>query len=440
LLIGRSSTLRRTKLFTFYTLLVTQTFSLIGSRMTAVAVGIWVFKETGLAAPLLLVSFFTELPGMLFGSLAGVWVDRWNRKAVLVLADTGQALGSLLLLLSFQSEGFQLWQLNAIALLQGVFAAFQGPAEGATVTLLIPAEQRERANGIIELAFPLAGVVAPMLAGLVYAWVGVGGVLAIDLANFLLAAGVAALLPIPQPPPSEEGQAGGGSYLGELRVGLRFIGARPALLGFMLYLAFNNFLLNGPLDLMIPYSISITGSEAQTGLVLGLMSLGALAGALLTTVIGGWRPRLRVLLLSTLFNGAMFLVLAAGGSLPWLGFAILLLMIPLPLNNALYKSILQVKTPPDMQGRVFALMNQLYLLGSTTSFLLTGLLVDRVVNPWAKTATLSWLEVLGLGGPAAGVSLVLFATGLLVLLFAGLALGRRPIRTLEADLPDYSAK
>jgi predicted MFS family arabinose efflux permease len=191
---------------------------------------------------------------------------------------------------------------------------------------------------------------------------------------------------------------------------------------------------------MIPYSISITGSETQTGLVLGLMSLGAFTGALLTTVIGGWRPRLRLLLLSTLFNGAMFLVLAAGRSLPWLGFAILLLMIPLPLNNALYKSILQVKTPPDMQGRVFALMNQLYLLGSTTSFLLTGLLVDRVVNPWAKTATLSWLEVLGLGGPAAGVSLVLFATGLLVLLFAGLALGRRPIRTLEADLPDYSAK
>jgi len=84
-------------------------------------------------------------------------------------------------------------------------------------------------------------------------------------------------------------------------------------------------------------------------------------------------------------------------------------------------------------------MNQLYLLGSTTSFLLTGLLVDRVANPWAAATSLPGLERLGLGGPAAGVSLVLFVTGLLVLLSAGLALARRPIRTLEADLPDYTS-
>jgi MFS family permease len=157
--------------------------------MTAVAVGIWVFRETGLAAPLLLVSFFTELPGMLVGGLAGVLVDRWSRKWVLVLADTGQALGSLLLLLSFQSEGFQLWHLYAVSLLVGIFSTFQGPAESATVTLLIPEGQRERANGIMEMAFPLAGVLAPVLAGLVYGWVGVAGVLAIDLITFLFAAG-----------------------------------------------------------------------------------------------------------------------------------------------------------------------------------------------------------------------------------------------------------
>ena len=129
---------------TFYALLLTQTFSLIGSRMTAVAIGIWVFRETGQTAPLLLIAFFTELPGMIGGSLAGVLVDRWDRKRVLILADLGQAAGSLLLILSFTSGAFQLWHLYAVALLQGIFATFQGPAESATVTLLIPEGHRPR--------------------------------------------------------------------------------------------------------------------------------------------------------------------------------------------------------------------------------------------------------------------------------------------------------
>lgn len=78
---------------TFYALAATQAFSLIGSRMTAVAVGVWVFAETGRTAPLLLAAFLLEIPGMLVGSLAGVLVDRWPRKPVLILSRRGQGGG-----------------------------------------------------------------------------------------------------------------------------------------------------------------------------------------------------------------------------------------------------------------------------------------------------------------------------------------------------------
>lgn len=149
----------------FYIILITQTISLVGSRMTAVAVGIWVFKETGSTTPLLLAVFFAELPGMLAGSVAGVLVDRWDRRRVLMLSDAGQAAGTLLLLASFLSGRFELWHLYAVSLLQGCFAILQGPARDAATTLLVPKAQRERANGIQQMSFPLAGVVAPVLAG-----------------------------------------------------------------------------------------------------------------------------------------------------------------------------------------------------------------------------------------------------------------------------------
>ncbi len=424
---------------TFYTLLITQTLSLIGSRMTAVALGIRLYTTTGQTMPLLLTAFFTELPGMLGGSVAGVLVDRWPRKRLLLLADAGQAIGSLLLLLSFASGAFQLWHLYAVAVLQGTFITVQGPAERATVTLLVPPQHRERANAIGELAFPLASILAPVLTGLMYTFTGVSGVIAIDLGTFVVAVGVVALLHIPQPPITTEGDAGRGNFVAEFQSGLRYFRQRRALLIFVLYLTFINFLLNGPLELAIPYLIAVTGNTTQTGIGLGVMSLGAFAGGLLVTIFGGIRPRIKVIVAGSILTGTMFLAYGVARSLPLLGASLFLLMIPLPANNALFTSILQIKTPPDLQGRVFALVGQLALLGSTTSFVLTGVLVDRVLQPAVGRPVWQWVAPLVGQAPSAGIGLLLIVTGLLIMGSTALTFSQRSVRHLEADLPDYVA-
>lgn len=162
---------------TFYLIVVTQTLSLIGSRMTSIGVGLWLFQRTSVTTPLLLAAFFAELPGMLGGSLAGVLVDRWERRQVLILADAGQAVGTVLLLTSILSGQFQLWHLYLIVLFQGGFAILQQPAKDAATTMLVSETHRERANAIQQMGFPLAGVVAPVLTGLIYAWADLSGVI-----------------------------------------------------------------------------------------------------------------------------------------------------------------------------------------------------------------------------------------------------------------------
>jgi MFS family permease len=412
---------------------------LIGSRMTVVALGISLYTTTGQTMPLLLTAFFAELPGMLGGSLAGVLVDRWPRKRLLLLADAGQAVGSLLLLLSFTSGTFQLWQLYAVALLQGTFVTVQGPAERATVTLLVPSEHRERANAIQELAFPLASILAPVLSSLVYTFAGVSGVIAIDLGTFVLAVCVVALLPIPQPPATIEGGAGRGNFIAELRGGLRYFRQRPALLILVMYMTFMYFLLNGPLEVAIPYILAVTGNSTQLGIMLAIMSAGAFAGGLLVTMFGSIRPRINVILAGSILTGTMFLAYGVARSLPLLGLSLFLLMLPLPATGALFTSILQVKTPPDLQGRVFAVVGQLALLGSTVSFLLTGVLVDRVLQPAVGRPFWRWLAPLVGQSPGAGIGLLLVMTGLLIISSTALTWSQRAVRHLEADLPEYAA-
>jgi len=221
----------------FYTLLVTQTLSLLGSRMTSIGVGIWVFTVTGKTAPLLLTSFFNELPGMLAGSLAGVLVDRWDRRRIMIFADAGQALGSILLMVSFLSGHFQVWHLYAVTFWQGIFAVFQSPAERAATTMLVPEDQRERANAIKETSFPLAGILAPILTGLLYTSIGIAGIISIDLATFLVAVIFLFFIQIPHPASTEAGLAALGGFWREALGALRYVATRRALFVFMLFTA-----------------------------------------------------------------------------------------------------------------------------------------------------------------------------------------------------------
>ena len=422
----------------FLTLVVTQTLSLIGSRMTAIAVGIWVFERTVETAPLLLIAFFTEIPGVLGSGLAGVLVDRWDRRRVLVLSDAGQALGTLLLLLSIASGAFRTWHLYPIAFVQGTFALFQGPARDAATTMLVPARQRERANGVLQMAFPMASTIASVLTGVAYARVGIGGVIAVDLLTFAVAVVAVWAIQIPHPAPSAEGQAGRGNAWRELASSLRFLAQRRALLALVLYMVVLNFCRNGPLELAIPYLISRTGDDVLTGTLMGAMSLGAFAGAALITVWSGTRPRVHTLLPGMLLSGAMFLVYGVART-PWLlGLSSFLLLLPLPVGWALFTSIVQRKTPPDMQGRIFGALAQLQFAGATASFLLVGPLVDRLLEPAVARPLWRWVAPLVGDQAGAGMGLLLVLTGGAILA-ATVAVYTAPrIRHVEADLPDYA--
>src|SRR5690606_19446294 len=122
---------------TFYVLIATQILSLVGSRMTGIAVGIKVFADTGDTAPLLIAAFFAELPGMLGGTLSGFVADRLDLRLVIMLGDTGQALSSTLLLVSFLTGSFQLCHLYLMMLVSGIFSTIQGPASQAAITFLV---------------------------------------------------------------------------------------------------------------------------------------------------------------------------------------------------------------------------------------------------------------------------------------------------------------
>lgn len=422
---------------TFYILTLTQVCSIIGTRMTTTALGIRIFNDTGNSAPLLLAAFFGSLPLMLGGVFAGVFADRWKRRHVLIISETGQAIGTLLLLVSFTFGGFQLWQLYIVALLKGVLGTLQQPAMEASVTLLVPEGHRERANAIRQITGPTAGIVAPVITGFIYALVGVTGVMVVDLLSFGCAITTLLLIHIPQPARTAAIRGISTSVLQEAWSGFQYLWTRRVLFSLMLYAAVVNFLLAGPIQLTTPYIITLTGSEATLGVLLGVMNLGIVVGGVVMSIWGGTRPRIHGIMIGLLARAAVLALYGIARTPITLGLALFFIFFANPLIDASFMSIMQLKVPPDMQGRVFALLFQMMQIATPLSFLVTGALADRVLEP--AIGHPAWQLVAPIVGSqrGAGMGLLMLGAGSLLFLITLVVYLHSNIRSLEGDLPDY---
>lgn len=404
----------------FMALALTQAASTVGSMMTGVAVGFAVYGETGSAAPLLLYAFFLELPAMAFGTLAGALVDRGDPRRMAILADAGQAVASAILAAAFLSGGFRIWMLYALALAQGAFAALQAPARELFVARLVRDEGRDRANAILAAAHPVAGMLAPALAGILYPLIGLGGVVIVDLASFAAAAlGMAAA---GAAGPGGDGGLGGPPGPETLRPpGLfaslaemaRFIrGPGRALGALLLWSAALNFFLNGPLELALPYAVERGGSEAAAGLALALQGAGGVVGSAALTLRMRSRSRIASLRLGMAAAGLFMVAAGLARSALGVGLALGATVACLQLWSR-FTSIYQAAAPEGMGGRVLALAGQLGFLGSTASFALCARLAERYAatmvpgEPWALGFAFG-------SGPGSAMAALLALAGLCV--------------------------
>jgi DHA3 family macrolide efflux protein-like MFS transporter len=424
---------------TYYVLLLAQAISLLGSQISGLAVSIAVFRQTGHATPLALVAFFSAAPRIVLGGFAGALADRFDRRRIMLVANVGYVVSSALLLASFASGGFRLWHLYMLVLGSALCAAIEAPAFQASVAMLVPDRHRDRANAIGMIGGPVAGVLAPTIAGLLYAIIGVVGAISLDIASFMVAIVALVVVRIPMPAGTAEGLAMRASIWRQAFDGFRYLIARPALLGLCGCFSIQSFLVLGVLVLEVPYILDRTGSVAVLGVVMGALNFGALAGAVAMAAWGGTRPRIHTVMLAAATVGA-FLALAgvSRGALS-IGASLFMLMFAVPFIEAAAMSILQAKTAPDLQGRVFAAVSQLTALLRPAAYLVAGPLADRVFEP-ARRAPLwrlvAWLVGAGQG---AGIGLMFVVGGTLALCLSLAVYGLPAIRRMETTLPDHGA-
>jgi DHA3 family macrolide efflux protein-like MFS transporter len=179
-----------------------QVVSLLGSQLTTFGLAVWTYQRSGAVTDLSLLFLCASLPGLLLSPLAGVYIDRWDRRRGLILTNLGAACGPLALAVLVLGGHLQIWSLCVINIVYSSFVSFQIPAFAATVTLLVPSRHYARASGLLQLGGSTARLAGPLLGGLLVPAIHLQGLLLLDAVSFLV--GILTLLAatIPNPRPT----------------------------------------------------------------------------------------------------------------------------------------------------------------------------------------------------------------------------------------------
>jgi len=358
--------------------------SQLGDFVLFVGLPYEIYRLTGstLATAGMVFSFL--VPDILLGSVAGVFVDRWDRRRLMVTANLLQALSLLPLLLVSQ---LGLWVIFAVLVLESSISQLFGPAQVALMPTLLEGGQEEllTANATSGVGRHLSRLIGPAIGGVVVAFGGLSAVTVVDSASFVASAGMLALIhsrPTPRHVTDSlehETLSAWRRLLKEWIAGLRVVLHEPilrALLVFAIITAVGEGLTSA---LFVVWVVGPLHSDSTGwGLVLSTQAIGGLAGALVIARLG---PRIRpvpLLIGAALAFGGIDLVLFTYPAIyPHIGPALVMLVIvgvPGAAMGAASTTLQQSQTEDSHRGRVVGAIGAVAGLGALVGATIAGVL------------------------------------------------------------------
>jgi DHA3 family macrolide efflux protein-like MFS transporter len=264
----------------FFTIWGGQAISLFGSRLVQFTLIWWLTVETSSATVLAIATLFGLLPQVLLGPLAGALIDRWKRRQVMLIADSGIAVVTLLLAYQFSIEAVGVGTIYGLLLVRGIGESFHWPAMSAATSLMVPKDQLTRIQGVNSMLQGGLNIVSAPLGAILLSVMPIQGILMIDVATAAFAIVPLALISIPEvakriDPAAEKSP----TFWEDFRSGLRYVRSWPGLLMLMALAMLVNFLLT-PAGSLLPILVTghFGGGALQLGWLESSFGFGMLAG------------------------------------------------------------------------------------------------------------------------------------------------------------------
>jgi DHA3 family macrolide efflux protein-like MFS transporter len=422
---------------TFFVIWSGQLVSTIGSGLTGFALGVWIYQETGSVTLFSLNLLAVAVPNLVVSPFAGALVDRWDRRWVMIMSDTGAGLATMSIAILYMTDNLAVWNIILATAFNSAFSTFQWPAYSAVTTLLVPKQQLGRAGGMVQIGEAISQLLAPAAAGALFVTTGLGGVIAIDFATYLFAVLTLLFVRVPSPERSEAGKEGQGSIWKEALYGWTYISTRAGLLGLLIVFAATNLLSGMIWPLITPMLLDMTSADTL-GYLVSIVGVGMLIGTLVMSAWGGPKRRIHGVLGFLIISGFFISMLGVSPLIAVIAIAGFCIMFTMPIINGSSQAIWQSKVDPDVQGRVFSVRRMIAWSTTPLAYIVAGPLVDRVFGPMLMDGGVladSVGRVIGVG-PGRGTGFLFILIGAVTIVVSALGYLNPYVRNVEDDLPD----
>ena len=373
----------------FFTIWSGQALSLLGSMLVQFALIWYLTVETGSATVLATASLVGLLPQVILGPIVGTLVDRWNRRAIMIIADGIIALATIVLAVLFAMNRIEIWYIYFLMFIRSLAGGFHSNSMTASTSLMVPKEHLTRIQGVNQMLNGGLNIVAAPLGAVLLEWLPMQGILAIDVITAFFAIMPLFFIAVPQPERIEQGHlqsAEKPSVWQDFLSGLRYMLSWPGLMVIGMMAILINFLLT-PAFSLLPLLVKdyFGGGAIQLSWVNSAFGVGIILGGLLLGVWGGFKRKILTSMVGLIGMGmGVMLVsitpptgiyIAVGGAL--------LTGIMQPITNGPLFAVMQSTVAPDMQARIFSLLGSLASGMSPIGLIIAGPISDKLgIQTW----------------------------------------------------------
>ena len=341
---------------TFFTIWGGQALSILGSQLVQFALIWYLTVKTGSAMVLATASLVGMLPSVILGPFVGALVDRWNRRWIMLIADSIITLATIMLAVLFALDAVAIWHIYVVMFIRSLAGCFHSNAMSASTSLMVPVENLTRIQGINQMLNGGLNVVSAPMGALLLDVLPLQGILAIDVVTALFAILPLVFIRIPQPERIESGTEDNeeqSTVWQDFKAGFRYVLGWPGLLIVSLMTVGINFTVI-PAFSLLPLMVKeyFGGNAIQLSWVESAMGIGMIVGGGLLGVWGGFERKILTSMIGLMGMGVgtLVLALAPASAMPMAIGGALLVGLMSPITMGPFFAVIQSTVEPRYAG------------------------------------------------------------------------------------------